>query len=155
MVKYIINFYKRLSFWKSVDRIGPDILYTHWNLYFNDRMYKLCSKKFFKFDKTSCVRPGSYIIGCSQISIGKNVVIRPGCMFHGECKSLDISIEIEDDVLIGSGVHIYVENHTFNNKKIPIINQGHSIGKKVIIKKGSWIGANSILLPVNILFNLS
>ena len=111
MFKSLINIYNKFIYWGTVDRIGPDILTTHWNLYFTERMYKLCSKKFHKFDRSSSIRPGSYIIGCSQISIGKNVVIRPGCMFHGESESLKVSIVIEDDVLIGSGVHIYVENH--------------------------------------------
>lgn len=147
MFKSFIKLYNKVNYWTTVDRIGPDIPLTHWNLYFTSRMYKLCSKKFYRFDRSSSIRPGSYIVGCSQISIGKNVVIRPGCMFHGESESLEVSIIIEDDVLIGSGVHIYVENHSFEDKKIPIINQGHSNGKNVTIKRGSWIGANSILLP--------
>ena len=68
-------------------------------------------------------------------------------MLHGETASLDTSIIIEDDVMIGSGVHIYVANHRFSRKDVSIIDQGHFPGKQVSLKKGSWIGANAIILP--------
>lgn len=144
MIKEIINKYR---FWKSTDRIGPDIPLTHWRLFFKTTMIKLCQKKFYHFDSSSEIRPGAYVVGCSQISIGKNVVIRPETQLHGETASLEVSIIIEDDVLMGSGVHIYVENHNFSNPNIPIYYQGHLQSKRVIIKRGAWIGANSILLP--------
>lgn len=59
----------------------------------------------------------------------------------------DASIEIEDNVLIGSGTHIYVSNHEFRNPNVDIIHQGHSHGKKVVLQKGCWIGANVTILP--------
>ena len=110
-------------------------------------MLRICKKKFYHFDNSAEIRPGAYIIGCSQISIGKNVVIRPSTQLHGETESLGISIIIEDDVLIGCGVHIYVENHEFSNTNVPISEQGHAQAKQVIIRSGAWIGANSIILP--------
>ena len=56
-------------------------------------------------------------------------------------------ITIEDNVLIGSGVHFYSINHTFSNVNIPIIDQGHDPSKEIIVESGSWIGANAIILP--------
>lgn len=56
-------------------------------------------------------------------------------------------IEIEDDVLIGSGVHIYVSNHRFSESGKTVMEQGHFEPENTILKKGCWIGANSILLP--------
>ncbi len=56
-------------------------------------------------------------------------------------------IIIEDDVLIGSGVHIYVGNHAYSDPLISIIDQGYAKSEQVIIKKGSWVGANVIVLP--------
>lgn len=137
----------KIKFWKTTDRIGPDIAWTHWNLFFRTRMIKLCKRKFCRFANSADFRPGAYAIGCSQITIGERVVIRPGTMLHGEANAIDLSIIIEDDVLIGSGVHIYVENHRFDNPNLPIIEQGHSEGKPVVLKKGCWIGANVIILP--------
>lgn len=141
------EFLKKYRFCLKTDRIGPDIFFTHWNLHFKSRMIRLCKKKFHFFDSSSEIRPGAFVVGCSQISIGKNVVIRPGTQLHGETKTLDISIMIENFVLIGSGVHIYVENHKFSDSSTPIYYQGHLQAKKVVLKEGCWIGANAIILP--------
>jgi acetyltransferase-like isoleucine patch superfamily enzyme len=137
----------KLKFWANTDRIGPDISGTYWRLFIKSKMIKLCKKKFMFFADSADFRPGAYAIGCSQISIGSRVVIRPGTMLHGETKTLAHSISIEDDVLIGCGVHIYVENHLFNDIGLSIIDQGHAQAQKVILKKGCWIGANVIILP--------
>ncbi|WP_436414228.1 acyltransferase [Petrimonas sp.] len=142
-----VEIFKRIKFWNSADRIGPDIPTTHWKLFFRSTMLKLCKKKFLFFSNTAEIRPGSYIIGCSQISIGDNVVIRPHVQMHGETSSLSESISIEDNVLVGCGVHFYVENHKFDNPDLDIICQGHSLAKPILIQKGSWIGANAIILP--------
>lgn len=137
----------KISFWRKADRIGPDILGTHWMLFFKSKMIKLCKQKFNHFDESSDFRPGAYAVGCSKISIGKRVVIRPGTMLHGETQSLGLSINIEDDVLIGCGVHIYVANHRFDIPNVLISEQGHSQARMVNLKKGCWIGANVIILP--------
>ena len=131
----------------SSDRIGPDIPFTHWRLYFKLLMLRLCKKKFKYFSDSSEFRPGAYAISCSKISIGKRVVIRPGSMLFADSRVNGASITIEDDVLVGSGVHFYTGNHAFDNIEIPIIDQGHRESKGVLIKKGSWIGANAIILP--------
>jgi acetyltransferase-like isoleucine patch superfamily enzyme len=137
----------KINFWKNTDRIGPDIIWTYWRLFFRSTMIKLCQKKFHSFGSSSEIRPGAYVVGCSQISIGERVIIRPGTMFHGESNTLANTIIVEDEVLIGCGVHIYVENHQFSNPNQLIAEQGHSLAMQVRLKKGCWIGANAILLP--------
>jgi acetyltransferase-like isoleucine patch superfamily enzyme len=144
MVREILN---KINFWKNTDRIGPDIPYTHWRLYFKSTMLKLCKQKFNKFDETSEFRPGAYAVCCSKISIGKRVVIRPNTVLSVDPRNNGQGLIIEDDVLIGPGVNIYVDTHAFDNPEIPIIDQGYFESKKVIIKKGCWIGANVIILP--------
>lgn len=139
--------WSRFGFWRKADRIGPDIPLTHWRLYFKSSMRSLATSKFFNFGINSEIRPHCYIVGCSQISIGDNVTIRPLTMLHGETDSIKLGIVIEDNVLIGSGVHIYVENHKFDELDLDIIFQGHSSGKQVVLKRGCWIGANAIILP--------
>jgi len=138
---------ERIRFWKGADRIGPDIPYTHWRLYFKSTMLELCKKKFKYFDDTSEFRPGAYAIGCSKISIGKRCVIRPGSMLFADVPEDEAGIIIEDDVLIGSGLHIYIRNHKFDNPRIPVIDQGHEESESVVLRKGCWIGANCIILP--------
>lgn len=143
----LFGLYERVEFWMTADRIGPDIPSTHWMLYFKRSMVHLCKQKFKHFHKTAEFRPGAYAIGCSRISIGKRVVIRPCCMLHADTRKKGAGIIIEDDVLIGSNVHIYVDKHTFDNPKISIIDQGYEPSRTVVLKKGCWIGANCTILP--------
>jgi acetyltransferase-like isoleucine patch superfamily enzyme len=134
----------RLRYWTSVDRIGPDVPVTHWRLHFKSTMLALCKSKFKHFADNAEFRPGAYATSCSLISLGQRVVIRPGCMlFADEFEG----ITIEDDVMLGAGVHIYVNNHRFTDVSIPIIEQGYFPSAPVVLKRGCWVGANAILLP--------
>ena len=145
LINEIIHKYR---FSKNADRIGPDILFSHWKLHFNSLILKLCKKKFKFFSDNAQFRPEAYAAGCSKIYIGNRVVIRPQVMLFGETLvDMEYSICIEDDVLMGSGVHIYVNDHKFSNPNILIIDQGYYPGKPVILKKGCWIGANVMILP--------
>lgn len=143
---FINDLIKKIRFDKKADRLGPDIPFTHWLLFFKNSMLKLCKKKFKKFSDTSEFRAGAYAVCCSKISIGERVVIRPGTMLFASPGDNGAGIIIEDDVLVGSGVHFYTGNHSFKNMNIPIIDQGHDESKEVVLKKGCWIGANAILL---------
>lgn len=139
---------KKIKYCCNADRIGPDLPFTHWKLHFKHSMLKICKKKFKKFANTAEVRAGAYIVGCSQIEIGEQVIIRPNSMLFGETVDpIGVSIVIEDNVMLGSGVHIYVNNHKFDNPDIPIIDQGYYPDQQVVLKTGCWIGANSIILP--------
>lgn len=141
------GFFKRVKFWKNADRLGPDIIYTHWRLYFKSTMISLCKKKFKYFDDTAEFRPGAYAIACSNIYIGRRVVIRPNTMLFADPRENGTGIIIDDDVSIGSGVQMYVQNHRFNNTDVPIMDQGHYMSKKIVLKRGCWVGANVIILP--------
>lgn len=63
--------FSRLSWWKKADRLGPDMLTTHFLLYIPSLSRKLCRRKFKRFDTGSEFRPGAYAINCSNISRGK------------------------------------------------------------------------------------
>lgn len=143
----IRDFIRKYKFDINADRLGPDCPFTHWKLFFSKSSYKLCKKKFGSFGDNSCVRPGVYAICCSKIHVGKNVTLRPNTMLFASPDDIKGEIIIEDNVLIGSGVHIYVSNHEFSIKDKDIIYQGHREAKKVVIKKGAWIGANAVILP--------
>jgi len=145
-----LDFFSRVNFWNQADRIGPDIASTHWQLYFNSTMNKLCKRRFKEFGFKSEFRPGSYAVACSKISIGDRVVVRPGSFLFADPTEGGGEIVIENDVLLGSGIHIYTNNHEFSNTQIPIREQGYPLATildSVTIKCGSWIGANSIILP--------
>lgn len=145
MIKEILS---KRNFDINSDRLGPDCPFTHWKLYFKSSMKKLCRKKFKYFSDSAEFRAGAYAVVCSKISLGKNVVIRPNTMLFADPREGDDgSITIEDDVMIGSGVHIYVGNHRYDMKDKNIIEQGHQLARNVHIREGCWIGANVIILP--------
>lgn len=140
----LTEFSQRVQFWKTADRIGLDVPYTHWRLHFRSTMVALCKAKFRHFADTADFRPGAYATSCSNISIGERVVIRPGCMlFADEFEG----ITIEDGVMLGAGVHVYVNNHRFDDVERPIIDQGYYPSEPVVLKAGCWVGANAIILP--------
>lgn len=143
---FIINLFKKIRFDINADRLGPDIPFTHFLLYFKKSGFRLCKRKFKKFSNSCEFRPGAYAVCCSKIIIGDRVVIRPGTMLFASPGDNGAGIIIEDDVLIGSGVHFYTANHTFKNPEIPIIDQGHDTSKEIKLEKGCWVGANAIIL---------
>lgn len=147
MVNIYTDIYKSCKFWSDADRLGPDIPLTHWRLYFKTTMYRLCSQKFLKFGREAEFRAGAYAISCSKISLGDRVIIRPGCMLFADPRRNGAGITIEDDVMLGSCVHIYVHNHKFDDPSVSIIDQGYYDSKPVLLEKGSWIGAGAIILP--------
>lgn len=141
------EFFQRLSYWRAADRLGPDVPSTHWQLHFKSAMLRVCRAKFRHFGEGAEFRPGAYAIVCSKISLGNRVVIRPGCMLFADPRPDGAGIVLEDDVMLGSGVHIYVNNHRFDDVTRPIIDQGHSESAEIVVKRGAWVGANSVLLP--------
>jgi acetyltransferase-like isoleucine patch superfamily enzyme len=138
---------RRVHFWRTTDRIGPDIPWTHWRLLFPTAMRRLCLRRFAGFGEGADFRPGAYAVGCSRISIGSRVVVRPGSQLHADTREGGAGITIEDDVLLGGGVHIYVDKHVFDDPARPIIEQGYVASRRVVLKRGCWIGANAIILP--------
>ncbi|NQZ26990.1 MAG: acyltransferase [Colwellia sp.] len=144
----IASFFIKRKFDLESDRLGPDCPFTHWRLFFKKSMIAISKRKFKYFSDSAEFRSGAYAIACSKISIGKNVVIRPNTMlFADPRKGNDGSIIIEDDVMLGSGVHIYVGNHRFDLPNKNIIDQGHSAAKTVVLREGCWLGANCVILP--------
>lgn len=141
------SIFNKFRFWISADRIGPDMPLTHWMLFSTRLGQFLCRKKFKSLGKASSVRPGVYVIACSKIELGNNVTLRPGTMVHADPRDGGEGIVIEDDVLIGSSVHIYVDTHSFSDVTCSISEQGFLPSKEVVIRQGAWIGANAVILP--------
>ena len=75
-----------------------------------------------------------------RVSIGNNVwksfALSGGCYIQ-----VGNGIEIADDTIVGPGVKIISANHSSENSDVWIAS------KPIIIGKGCWIGANSVILP--------
>lgn len=144
----IRDFFNKIKFDINTDRLGPDCPFTHWQLYYKKTMQMLCKKKFKRFPDSAEFRAGAYAISCSKISLGENVIIRPNTMIFADPREDEGgSVIINNNAMLGSGVHIYVNNHRYNLPNKNIIDQGHTAPKTVILKEGCWLGANVVVLP--------
>jgi len=137
---------KRLYWFWVCDRLGPDIPLTHMLLYFKASSRWLCKRKFKEFGINSEFRAFAFAHWPSRISIGANIKIHPGSVLAADPEEGG-TITIEDDVMIGAGVHIYVSNHRYGLTDRPISQQGYQKVQDITIRRGSWIGANCIILP--------
>lgn len=77
-------------------------------------------------------------LGC-RISLGRDVYI------NAQCVLLDGGlIRLDDQVLLGPGVHIYAVEHPVDPDDR---RQGFMRGRPVHIGENAWIGGGSIILP--------
>ena len=91
-------------------------------------------------------RSSSYWWRKCGFTIGKNSIIGPYCLIWSNYITNTDNIVIEDDVVIGPNVTLIGASH----KKEDIAKYGKVVTTtkgKITVKKGSWIGAGSIILP--------
>lgn len=74
------------------------------------------------------------------LKIGNHVGIAQNCFIQVRGK-----VKIGNYVILGPGVSIFSENHLFENKNTPIMQQGAS-RKGVIIEDDVWLGAGATIL---------
>ena len=84
-----------------------------------------------------------HILNPNKIEIGDNVFLGFGSWIHAQG-----GITIENEVMLGPYVCIVSGNHTLMNKSYRF---GEHSRAPVLIKKGSWIGAHSVILPGSII----
>lgn len=75
-----------------------------------------------------------------QCSIGRGSSIGVKCELYGP-------VEIGNDVMMGPEVVVYTSGHEHSRKDIPMIQQGSTYDKKVVIKDDCWIGRRVIIMP--------
>lgn len=85
------------------------------------------------------IEPGVHFDFGTQMSLGERVYINANCVF------LDAAaIVIEDDVMIGPACQFYTVSHPLDMQERLA---GVMTAKPIRIKRGSWIGGGSIILP--------
>jgi acetyltransferase-like isoleucine patch superfamily enzyme len=137
---------KHLWFIMTYPKIGPDMYFTHWLLFFKPLRIFFQRRKLKQIGKNSEIRPYCTIIGTNNIFIGNNVTIPSGTILVTNPADPDSRIIIEDDVLFGPNNAVYGSTHKYSNPDIPIQEQGY-IGKVTTIKRGAWIGINAVIMP--------
>jgi acetyltransferase-like isoleucine patch superfamily enzyme len=134
---------KKLKFWLFSKRIGPEMILTHWMLHFKSTMKFLTKKKLGHIGIDSEIRPGASLMETQNIYIGDRVVIRPPSLLQADDFG---KITIDNNALIGPGLHVYVNNHKWDDHETPIQDQGYYPSEDVYIGEDVWIGANVIIL---------
>lgn len=100
----------------------------------------LCKNIFDYASKTCNIEKGVFFGKGDEISIGDN----SGIGLHARVQG---PLEIGNNVMMGPDVIIYTKNHEFKRVDIPMIKQGATNSKKVVIEDDVWIGARVIILP--------
>jgi len=86
------------------------------------------------------IQPNVCIYHADKLTIGERVTINDNSYL--ECSG---EIEIGSDVMIGHGVSILSNSHSFENINIPMNEQGETFGK-ISIGNNVWIGAKCTIL---------
>ncbi len=100
----------------------------------------ICRRIFNKTGKNINIEHGAFFGSGFDIEIGDN----SGLGLNSRVSS---PLSIGDNVMMGPDVIIYTQNHNFDRIDIPMIKQGDSEKKKVIIGNDVWIGARAVILP--------
>lgn len=95
---------------------------------------------------------------CYITYCGTNVNIEPHVIFNhalcignnsglGEFSEIYGDVRIGNDVMMGTNCIIYSRNHAFERTDIPMVQQGFSEVKPVVISDDVWIGGRVTILP--------
>jgi len=138
--------FKHLKFMLTYPKIGPDMYLTHWLLYYKPFRKWFQKRKMSKIGVNSEIRPFCYIDGTNNVEIGDNVIIPNGVILATDPSNPAGKIIIEDDVLFAPNCAVYCTSHNFSDITRPVKLQGDIVAT-TIIRKGAWIGINSVIMP--------
>jgi maltose O-acetyltransferase len=99
-----------------------------------------CKRLFKKAGYNINIEHGAFFASGKDIEIGDNSGMGINCRVSGPLK-------IGANVMMGPDVIIYTQGHNFNRTDIPMMEQGNSEKKEVLIGNDVWIGARVIILP--------
>ena len=124
-------------------------------------LYRLCFKHFPSLknnykDPMSRIRRmlvKGYIVKCGKdvniqekADIGKEVIIGDYSGVGKRCL-VQNGVTIGKNVMMGPDVQIYTRNHKYDRLDIPMIRQGQTDPKPVIIEDDIWLGTRVVVLP--------
>lgn len=77
-----------------------------------------------------------------RIRIGSNCILSPGAQIYAK-----LQVVIEDDVMVSGYAFVADSTHGYTAGDTPYSKQGWTDPLPITIKKGAWIGQNSIIMP--------
>jgi maltose O-acetyltransferase len=87
----------------------------------------------------SALHGGSYFTIPARLIVGKDCFINRNCYFD-----LQATVTIGDGVTIGHGTTVITSHHEIGPSRA---RAGEVVSKPVVIKDGTWIGANVTIMP--------
>lgn len=112
---------------------------------------RLGGEKFIEIGDRVYVGPGSWIEtmiddGCEPK--GAVISIGSGTSMSGNCTITAVRrVEIGRNVLIARNVHISDHFHAFEDRNVPVKDQGIDRIAEVVIHDGAWIGHGAVVCP--------
>ncbi len=139
--------FKHLKHIARFPKIGPDMYLTHWLLFFKPFRKWFQKRRMGKnIGENSELRPYCILDGYNNIVIGRDVIIPEGVRLVTDASDESAKIIIGDGVLFAPNVSVYCTTHSYNELDSYIKSQPLK-NKTTIIKTGSWIGINAIIMP--------
>jgi acetyltransferase-like isoleucine patch superfamily enzyme len=110
---------------------------------------RLVGVRFIDLGQDIFLGPGSWLQAIPRDGLATSVIrIGARCSFAGGVTlSAAEQIEFEDDVIVARNVYISDHSHRFDNRGVPISQQGIDRVKPVRIGGGCWLGQNAVILP--------
>ena len=99
----------------------------------------LCKKIFLHCGDNINIERGAEFGSGRNITIGTNSGIGVNCVISGD-------VNIGDNVMMGPNCVIVSRNHAFNRTDIPMVEQGYTKSKTIMISDDVWLGVNVIIL---------
>ncbi len=142
-----MSVWKHFKYIRSFPKIGPDMYLTHWLLFFKPlRIWFQKKRMGNNIGENSELRPYCVLDGYNNIIIGKDVIIPEGVRLITDAADTSAKIIIEDGVLFAPNVSVYSTTHTYNDTNSYIKSQPLK-NKTTVLKSGSWIGINVVIMP--------
>ena len=102
--------------------------------------YMLCKSLCVDVGDNVSIHDNVFFFNVDKMKFGNNVSVHPMCYFQASG-----GIEIGNDVSIAHGVTLMTQNHSYEDRNIPIKDQP-VISKPIIIEDNVWIGAKATVL---------
>ena len=102
---------------------------------------RMISRKFARCGRGLLILTGARFRNPHKIACGDNVLIGNDVMIQAGG-----GVELADNVMLGPGVHLWTQNHRFDDLERPVAQQGYEYAA-VSLGRDCWVGTNAIILP--------
>jgi len=127
----------------------------------------LAGPAFAEFGRHSVIEPPARLAGVHRIAVGNRVFVGSGSWLQTIGEGVEVALTLGDGtaiagscvlsaaaevrlgrkVLLARGVYIADHGHAFEDPFVPVIDQGITDPRPVVIEDGAWLGENVVVGP--------